>query len=245
MAEIGALPSKSPKVITRFFLERIIARYGCCAEVLTDNRGEFMADFDATLSGLFIDHRTTSANHPQGNGLAERAVQTIKRAVRKQTEERGMDCEWDEALPYIQLGYNCSAQASTRISPYQLIYGVAPTVPPAIKERMEGLVELDDPKTAADLLIKRAQALKENCVTAADNLLIAQHRDTLRYAHVRSGSYAPRLFNLRPGSFVYLRREPANTAQMKARPEIYRIVAVRRNGVLLCIGRYRIYRPSD
>ena len=80
-AEMVAIPGKESAIIARVFLERVVGRYGCCAEVVSDGGGEFRGAFDALLSSLFIDHRTTSANQPQANGLAERAVQTLKRAV--------------------------------------------------------------------------------------------------------------------------------------------------------------------
>ena len=168
--------------------------------VVSDGGGEFRGAFDALLSSLFIDHRTTSANHPQANGLAERAVQTLKRAIRKHSETAKEDSVWDMAVPYIMLGYNSSVQASTGLSPYEVMYGVPPTVPPAIRKRYGGAIELDDPATAAAVVLRRAQALRECCIIAGDNMLIAQHRDTLRYAEVRSGSYAPRLFNLQQGA---------------------------------------------
>ena len=85
-AEMVAIPGKESAIIARVFLERVVGRYGCCAEVVSDGGGEFRGAFDALLSSLFIDHRTTSANHPQANGLAERAVQTLKRAIRKHLE---------------------------------------------------------------------------------------------------------------------------------------------------------------
>ena len=95
--------------------------------VVSDGGGEFRGAFDALLSSLFIDHRTTSANHPQANRLAERAVQTLKRAIRKHSETAKEDSVWDMAVPYIMLGYNSSAQASTGLSPYEVMYGVPPT----------------------------------------------------------------------------------------------------------------------
>ena len=49
-------------------------------------------------------------------------------------------------------------------------------------------------------------------------MLIAQHRDTLRYAEVRSGSYAPRLFDLQPKAFVYLSEYRASDFFYKLRP---------------------------
>ena len=236
-AELVLIPDKNSATISGVFLERVVGHYGCCAEVVTDGGGEFAGAFDALLSSLFIDHRCTHANHPLANGMADRVVQTLKSAIRKKSETAGEDSMWDAAVPYIMLGYNASVQASTGMSPYKVMFGVAPVVPPSIKERYEGVIELTDPDSAAAVVVLRAQALKECCVTAGDNMLIAQHRDTLRYAEVRSGSYAPRLFNLLPGAFVYLRRKPHNTAQMEARPLIYRIVELRRNGVLLLDGR--------
>jgi len=41
---------------------------------------------------------------------------------------------------------------------------------------------------------------------AMKNLSIAQHRDTLRYAHTRSGSYKPKVRQLDVGDFVYLQQ---------------------------------------
>ena len=60
-AEMVAIPGKESAIIARAFLERVVGRYGCCAEVVSDGGGEFRGAFDALLSSLFIDHRTTSA----------------------------------------------------------------------------------------------------------------------------------------------------------------------------------------
>ena len=176
-AEMVAIPGKESAITARVLLERVVGRYGCCAEVVSDAGGEFRGAFDALLSSLFIDHRTTSANHPQANGLAERAVQTLKRAIRKHSETAKEDSVWDMAVPYIMLGYNSSVQASTGLSPSEVMYGVPPTVPPAIRERYGGVIELDDPATAAAVVLRRAQALRECCIIAGDNILIAQHRE--------------------------------------------------------------------
>jgi hypothetical protein len=39
---------------------------------------------------------------------------------------------------------------------------------------------------------------------AMENLSIAQHRDTLRYAHTRGGNYKPKMRQFYVGDFVYL-----------------------------------------
>jgi hypothetical protein len=39
---------------------------------------------------------------------------------------------------------------------------------------------------------------------AMENLSIAQHQDTLRYAHTQSASYKPKVRQFDVGDFVYL-----------------------------------------
>eukprot|EP00983_Pelagomonas_calceolata_P007569 245971-Pelagomonas_calceolata.AAC.1 len=79
-----------------------------------------------------IDHRVTAPNHPQADGWAERAVQPVKRALRKV----------------------CEASAT-----------------PSLR----------------DNVMARAQLAQKIGIIAGKNLKIAQHRDTLRYATIRSG----------------------------------------------------------
>ena len=53
------------------------------AKVLTDQRREFLGAFDEFCIKVLIDHRTTSWNHLEADGLAERVVQSTKRGLRK------------------------------------------------------------------------------------------------------------------------------------------------------------------
>jgi hypothetical protein len=53
------------------------------AEVLTNQGEEFQGEFAELLAKLLIDHRLTSKDHQQSDGLAERMVQTVKEALRK------------------------------------------------------------------------------------------------------------------------------------------------------------------
>ena len=51
--------------------------------MLTDQSKEFLGEFQALLEQTYIDHKTTSYNHPKTNGLAECIVHTVKRGPRK------------------------------------------------------------------------------------------------------------------------------------------------------------------
>jgi transposase InsO family protein len=235
--EMIPLKDKSASTTAAAFLSHVLGRFGACAEVVTDQGTEFMGAFHGLLQQALIDHRFTSANHPQADGLSERAVQTVKRALRKLCEEKGGKEAWDTMLPWIALGYRCSAQESTGFSPYQLLYGRLPVIPPAIYPRMAEPIDFDSPTRAASELTERAALLKRHCAVAMENLRIAQHRDTLRYAKTRSGAYAPRMRRYDVGDYVYLKGNAADTLDFQTRPEILRVLRVRPAGILVLQGK--------
>ncbi|KAJ9504506.1 hypothetical protein QJQ45_030417 [Haematococcus lacustris] len=229
--EIIPIPNKEAATTASAFAHHVLGRYGACAEVVTDGGTEFQGAFAELLQRALIDHRTTSANHPQSNGLSERCVQTVKACLRKHCTSNRVTDRWDDALPMIALGYRCSTQESTRMTPYELLFARKPVVPPAIAERVEQPINFDDPELAAELVMHRAAAVTDNMVIAMDNQAVAQHRDQLRYAMTRSGSYQPAARSFKPGDFVYLRLAAKhNMLQLEARPEIYRVVVVKDSG---------------
>eukprot|EP00854_Cymbomonas_tetramitiformis_P034346 gene34346-biopygen26380 len=130
--------SKEPSETAQAFALHIIARFGCPAEVLTDNGEKWGKYFAQLLKDHFIDHRTTSPSHPQSNGLSERIVQMVKAALIKACAKAGSIDHWETFLSWIMLGYNATPQESTRLSPYELVYAQRPTLPPATKERISG-----------------------------------------------------------------------------------------------------------
>jgi hypothetical protein len=67
---------------------------------------------------------------------------------------------------------------------------------------------------------------------AMENLSIAQHRNTLRYAHTRSGSYKPKVRQFDVGDFMYLQWQPNDTLDTSFGCIILRIKAIRPSGVL-------------
>ncbi len=67
---------------------------------------------------------------------------------------------------------------------------------------------------------------------AMENLSIAQHRDTLQYAHTQGGSYKPKVRQFDVGDFVYLQRQPNDTLDTSSGRTILRIKAIRPSGVL-------------
>jgi len=235
---LAPLPDKTARSTAIAFSTYVLGFFGAPAEVLTDQGNEWEGEFANLLHRALCDHRRCSPNHPQADGLTERCVQTVKRALRKLCTEDGTSDQWDLHLGWIALGCNASPQESTRFPPYAILYARTPTVPPAVRERLAQPLAFDpsDPACVHDLL-DRAAAMRQACALAGSNLLLAQHRDTRRYAAVRGGSYQPRPAVFQPGDYVYVLDPEARTLQLTARPHILRVKAVGPTGTLKLEGR--------
>jgi hypothetical protein len=67
---------------------------------------------------------------------------------------------------------------------------------------------------------------------AMENLSIAQHRDTLWYAHTQGGNYKPKVRQFDVGVFGYLQQQPNDILDISSSRTILKIKAVRASGVL-------------
>jgi len=72
----------SQQVITH--LKSQFARHGIPDRMITDNGPQFSSDaFKQFTKDYCFQHHTSSPHYPQSNGLAERAVQTVKNLLKK------------------------------------------------------------------------------------------------------------------------------------------------------------------
>jgi transposase-like protein len=107
---IELVPSldKSSERVTYAFLDRVLSHFGAPAKVLTDQVMEFQGEFQVLCDKALINHRTTSRDHPEVDGLVEREVQTVKRALRKYGLQKGHLGDWDIQSPWLAMGYRFS-----------------------------------------------------------------------------------------------------------------------------------------
>ena len=64
-------------------LSDLFARFGIPEQIVSDNGAQFVSEeFQAFVRSNGILHLTSAPYHPATNGLAERAVQTFKQALR-------------------------------------------------------------------------------------------------------------------------------------------------------------------
>ena len=234
--EVFPLKNKCSSEIAYHFLHGVLSRYGACAEVVSDGGGEFQDAFADLLVKALIDHRVTSSTHPQANGAAERCVKSVKACLQRYIDTVGDSRHWDEYLPWILMGYRCTPQEATKVSPYLVLFGSEPVIPPSIRERMSAPLNFDDPDIAALSILERAKACEDASIIVGRNILVAQHRDSLRYARLRSGGYLPSIANFKAGQYVYV-KDSADAIHRTARREILRVQEVRPSGVLVLVGK--------
>lgn len=92
--------------------------------LLSDRGGEFVNEVLASLAAeAGVKRLMTTAYHPEGNGAAERQVQTASRAVARMM---GDGYEWTSVLPIVAAALNASPCRSTTFAPYTLWFGRPP-----------------------------------------------------------------------------------------------------------------------
>ncbi len=72
---------------------------------------------------------------------------------------------------------------------------------------MDQVVDLDSLATWAKVITKRAALFRRVMLMAMENLSIAQHWNTLWYAHTWGGNYKPKVKQFDVGDFVYFQRQ--------------------------------------
>lgn len=122
--------------VSRAFAENIVLQFGMPRCILTDQGSNFMSKIFRNLCKLFkISRIRTSAFHPQSNGSLERSHRALKEYFRHFIDENQRNC--DELSKFASFAYNTSVHASTKYTPYELLFGRKPIVPSSIANERE------------------------------------------------------------------------------------------------------------
>ncbi|XP_078482210.1 uncharacterized protein LOC144743104 [Ciona intestinalis] len=111
----------------RAFIFNWIARYGIPSDISSDQGPQFTSEFWKTFNqmmGIMI-HRTTTAFHPQANGLVERFHRHLKSALMA----RLTGPNWVDELPWVLLGIRTVPKEDIKASSAELLYGAPIAVP--------------------------------------------------------------------------------------------------------------------
>ncbi|XP_032903205.1 uncharacterized protein K02A2.6-like [Amblyraja radiata] len=101
-------------------LRTIFARYGLPEQICSDNGPQFVSeDFKKFLKTNGIKHYTSAPYHPATNGLAERFVQTFKKALKAMKHE---DLPMQHKLDNFLFNYRNAIHAVTGQSPAMVFF---------------------------------------------------------------------------------------------------------------------------
>ena len=101
---------------------------GIPSVITTDQGKEFRNQVNTELMNVFrIQHRLTTAYHPQANGLDERLNQTLVNSLAKFAQDNRRT--WDTKLNEVLYAYNTAVQESTKHTPFEAMFGRVARLP--------------------------------------------------------------------------------------------------------------------
>ena len=101
-------------------LRKLFATHGIPDVIVSDNGTAFTStEFSEFMAKNGVKHLKTAPYHPATNGLAERAVQTFKTAMKKSASEGNIDTR----LARFLFHYRTTPNSTTGVSPAELLMG--------------------------------------------------------------------------------------------------------------------------
>ncbi len=123
-----AIPLPNAEAITcaRALLHNWIARFGVPDSIVSDQGRQFTSTLWRELHQVLgVQHNTTTAYHPQANGIVERFHRSLKASLKARLDGP----RWVDELPVVLLGIRSTWKESSDASPAQLVYGTNVRLP--------------------------------------------------------------------------------------------------------------------
>ena len=173
--EVVALSNQTAETTCRALMDKIVLYHGPPKVIITDRGSNFTSRlFNNLCQELKTKHKTTTAYHPQSNGMTERFNKTMVEMIRKYIAD-GFE-QWEDILGPMASAYRNSVHSSTMESPYFLITARDPNM--VVDRFLIPETELITPQDYKSQTMKR---LREGFTLARTNLLDARTRQKLQY----------------------------------------------------------------
>ncbi|MCP3666420.1 MAG: transposase family protein, partial [Gammaproteobacteria bacterium] len=120
--ECFSLPDQKASTIAKCLVEGLICRHGCMLRLLSDQGTNFLSNLVKQVCDIFRVRKVDGTPfHPQTDGLTEKFNSTLCQMLSFYVSPRHDD--WDQCVPFVSFAYRSSVQASTKESPFYLLYG--------------------------------------------------------------------------------------------------------------------------
>ena len=179
--------------IADLFFQEIVRLHGMPSTIVSDRDAKFLSHFWRTLwnkLGTKLLFSTTC--HPQTDGQMEvvnRTLGTMLRAILKKNLKM-----WEECLPHVEFAYNRATHSTTKVSPFQVVYGFNPRAPIDILPLPTSERIHSEAKERAEFILKIHETTKQNIEKMTEKYRVA-------------GSKGKKELKLEPGDLVWLHFE--------------------------------------
>ena len=121
--ETRAIPDQTAATIVKFLEEQVFCRHGSPKFLISDNGPCYISNLlEAHSKQYGVRQRFTTPYHSEGNGLSERFNRTMEEMLSHYISNSNQ-ATWDAVLPQATFAYNTTVQASTKKTPFELVYG--------------------------------------------------------------------------------------------------------------------------
>jgi len=154
--------------------KRVIYKHGCPRELLVDKGTPFQSSkFKEFCQKFKIRMLSTSAGHPQTNGIVERHNDSVKSVIAKYVDRSHHD--WEDRLDAAVYSINTTVHSVHKFTPFFLVYTRDPFLP------CDAVVP-SNPKTMDDGDLEQRRQKAKDCLLEANRRTRAdQHRRKQRF----------------------------------------------------------------
>lgn len=124
---VEAKPVKSTDsaAVIDFLKNGIFARHGVVSKLISDPGTAYSShEFENFIGEWIVTHIMASIEHPETNGLVNRTTVEMMAAYVNMVHT-----DWDEHIPIALFAMNTAKQATTKILPFELVYGRTAVTP--------------------------------------------------------------------------------------------------------------------
>ena len=200
----GFIINKQPSTVGAFILEKWISVFGRMSTLHSDRGGEFLNEELSDVSDYLAVRATqTAAYSPNQNGMNERNHAVCDRMMDKM-RSHDSTLSADLALLWAVLAKN-SLQNVSGFSPFQIVFGEAPSLPSVYTSGPPGLEEVSMSKAMADHINAMHLARQAYIECESDRVL----KTALKQRIYQRGD------DVKQGDWIYFKNKPLKMGHSK------------------------------